>query len=675
MSKTAVPVAKSAAPKVAPAENKAAVKVLPSVQPMQLAADTEQQNSIEGFFEPGPGKMAPSSPFQFKSTSSIIPTNHSPIQRKSSSTWAFQPNSVGANSDTTSPVQRAAAPANETGLPDNVKSGVEHLSGISLGDVKVHYNSPKPAQLQAHAYAQGTDIHVASGQEKHVPHEAWHVVQQKQGRVQANTQLKGNVPVNDDAGLETEADVMGAKAVAQGKLINNSPKSDTAISMAVAQRVVVQLAYTKSQRRGVNAAISGDKVKEEVEDRPVEGMELLGDSVSQETITYTDDEGEKELDGELVEYDSDDKRKAGAAGVVSSVASLYALYLHAANLKANWKESDLKEKLGLGVEVVEAGGKLAGNIAGTVENFQEAEDEGAGEAAGLASKGGMGFADGLSALKTGVMTIYEVYKTFKLYKSDVEASQAEKAQAAVNIIKGLLTTAGKAVSSIKSIADMMKQGSAGLAGAVPGIGLALNAVDIAVGVYDLMKANDSANEMQKIITATKAANAQADVKVLEHLKKINTDKVKDLKINMALDFVALAGNIAACVPEANSQLAGLSLKLIAGGGKLVVSFFNSMKGMANDKAAANPDSTFGKLFGNKENSSDEIKKRNIATVHFIASHIKAEDAKDENAIKTNKEKVDPIIQAAGTDPQAFYREVKTKDDFNAGMVLIYKNMA
>jgi hypothetical protein len=242
MSKTAVPVAKSAAPKAAPAENKSAVKVLPSVQPMQLAADTEQQNSIEGFFEPGPGKMAPSSPFQFKSTSSLIPTNHSPIQRKSSSTWAFQPNSVGANSDTTSPVQRAAAPANKTGLPDNVKSGVEQLSGISLGDVKVHYNSPKPAQLQAHAYAQGTDIHVASGQEKHVPHEAWHVVQQKQGRVQANTQLKGNVPVNDDAGLETEADVMGAKAL---NLISNNTEANNTIqakmdnsSSAIVQRVL-----------------------------------------------------------------------------------------------------------------------------------------------------------------------------------------------------------------------------------------------------------------------------------------------------------------------------------------------------------------------------------------------------------------------------------------------------
>ena len=46
-------------------------------------------------------------------------------------------------------------------LPDNVKQGVESLSGISMDDVKVHYNSAKPAQLNAHAYAQGTDIHIA----------------------------------------------------------------------------------------------------------------------------------------------------------------------------------------------------------------------------------------------------------------------------------------------------------------------------------------------------------------------------------------------------------------------------------------------------------------------------------------------------------------------------------
>ena len=110
----------------------------------------------------------------------------------------------------TEPVQRQV---NKTGLPDNLKSGIENLSGMSMNDVKVHYNSSKPAQLNAHAYAQGTDIHIAPGQQRHLPHEAWHVVQQKQGRVKPTMQMKRGVPINDDKSLEKEADVMGARAL------------------------------------------------------------------------------------------------------------------------------------------------------------------------------------------------------------------------------------------------------------------------------------------------------------------------------------------------------------------------------------------------------------------------------------------------------------------------------
>ena len=102
-------------------------------------------------------------------------------------------------------------------MPSDLKSGIENLSGMSMDDVKVHYNSARPAQMKAHAYAQGTDIHVASGQEKHLPHEAWHVVQQKQGRVKPTIQMKGQVNINDDAGLEREADVMGQMAVQRFK--------------------------------------------------------------------------------------------------------------------------------------------------------------------------------------------------------------------------------------------------------------------------------------------------------------------------------------------------------------------------------------------------------------------------------------------------------------------------
>lgn len=101
--------------------------------------------------------------------------------------------------------------ANQTGLPDRLKAGIENLSGLSLDDVHVHYNSSKPARLAALAYTQGTDIHVGPGQEKHLAHEAWHVVQQRQGRVRPTMQFEG-VALNDDTALEQEADVMGRHA-------------------------------------------------------------------------------------------------------------------------------------------------------------------------------------------------------------------------------------------------------------------------------------------------------------------------------------------------------------------------------------------------------------------------------------------------------------------------------
>ncbi|AFY43816.1 DUF4157 domain-containing protein [Nostoc sp. PCC 7107] len=109
---------------------------------------------------------------------------------------------------------------NQTGLPDELKAGVENLSGYSLDDVKVHYNSPKPAHLQALAYTQGTEIHVAPGQEEHLPHEAWHVVQQMQGRVKPTMQMKG-LQIDDNEALEKEADVMGERAKYDGSELSH----------------------------------------------------------------------------------------------------------------------------------------------------------------------------------------------------------------------------------------------------------------------------------------------------------------------------------------------------------------------------------------------------------------------------------------------------------------------
>ncbi len=146
--------------------------------------------------------------------------------------------------------QRAETPRpNNTGMPDNLKTGIESLSGFSMDDVRVHYNSSKPATVQALAYTQGTDIHVAPGQEKHLPHEAWHVAQQMAGRVSPTTNING-MPVNDNAGLEHEADVMGEKAVQCKEDVNriSIPKiisSNTgSVQRMPSQESIRELGYT-----------------------------------------------------------------------------------------------------------------------------------------------------------------------------------------------------------------------------------------------------------------------------------------------------------------------------------------------------------------------------------------------------------------------------------------------
>lgn len=187
---------------------------------MQIVGEPTFQfvdNRLEAVAQRKLQEMANISPraMQFKAFQDMA--NNSPQATKTAQLQVMADNHSAQKQQ---PIQKKE---NNTGLPDNLKTGMENLSGISLDDVKVHRNSDKPAQLQAHAYAQGTDIHLASGQEKHLPHEAWHVVQQKQGRVKPTIQMKGKVNVNENAGLEKEADVMGAKALAPTAQLEGGP--------------------------------------------------------------------------------------------------------------------------------------------------------------------------------------------------------------------------------------------------------------------------------------------------------------------------------------------------------------------------------------------------------------------------------------------------------------------
>lgn len=98
------------------------------------------------------------------------------------------------------------------GLPLQLQHGIEHLAGVSMEGVTVHRNSSEPAKIHAEAYAEGDDIYLGPGKEAHLPHEAWHVAQQRLGKVSATTKVAGK-SINTDPALEEDATEMGAKAM------------------------------------------------------------------------------------------------------------------------------------------------------------------------------------------------------------------------------------------------------------------------------------------------------------------------------------------------------------------------------------------------------------------------------------------------------------------------------
>ena len=181
-----------------------------AAQPDSRAA-AAQPGSLQAFVDGSPRMVAQrlmlqsvfGSAFQYQADEPSCHASDAPVQ------------GMAAGPPRAAPSESSMAATDEKGIPGALRTGLESLSGVDLSDVRVHRNSSQPAQMKALAYAQGNDIHLGPGQERHLPHEAWHVVQQRQGRVRETARLAGNRPVNDDPTLETEADVFGARAASE----------------------------------------------------------------------------------------------------------------------------------------------------------------------------------------------------------------------------------------------------------------------------------------------------------------------------------------------------------------------------------------------------------------------------------------------------------------------------
>lgn len=198
-------------------------------------ASMEQENASSGGYA-----IAPPA-FQLKAGNAGNPPNQN------------NHSSSGGASLMPPPFQLKAGSGN---MPDDVRGQMEGTFQTDFSNVNIHQNSQSATDVGALAYTQGNDVHFAPGQFKPdtsagqelIGHELTHVVQQRAGRVQPTTQAAG-MPVNDDKGLENEADVMGRKAVQmKEQQFNSTTSSIVSNSSTIVQRSVTDsIAETDNQ--------------------------------------------------------------------------------------------------------------------------------------------------------------------------------------------------------------------------------------------------------------------------------------------------------------------------------------------------------------------------------------------------------------------------------------------
>ena len=146
---------------------------------------------------------------------------------------------------------------NLTGIPTQMKMDFEQRSGLSFDDVRVHYNSDKPRKIGALAYTQGTQVHIGPGQERYLKHELGHVVQQKTKQI-LHTKIMNGLLVNDDAGLEAEAErYSGSKSIA-GRNDNRVYTSSPVVQgLFVPEKILAEIgALSDSRNPNISTLIS-----------------------------------------------------------------------------------------------------------------------------------------------------------------------------------------------------------------------------------------------------------------------------------------------------------------------------------------------------------------------------------------------------------------------------------
>jgi hypothetical protein len=201
----------------------------------------------------------------------------------------------------------------------DVRARLEPALGADLSGAKVHTgaDSAKAAdKLGARAFTIGQDVHFGAGEyqpgskegDRLIAHEMTHTVQAKSSGIQR----KAGTPVNEDAGLEHEADAMGAKAAGGAHEVSQPHEPAEKEADAAADHAVDKLhGDGKDAAHGAGAA-QGDKSEKRAakEAAPPIGAKLVEGAIFRMPKVGAD----HDEDAEGQKSGGKDRRKPGSLG-------------------------------------------------------------------------------------------------------------------------------------------------------------------------------------------------------------------------------------------------------------------------------------------------------------------------------------------------------------------------
>ncbi|MEK0313973.1 hypothetical protein [Cohnella sp. 56] len=359
-----------------------------------------------------------------------------------------------------------------------------------------------------------------------------------------------------------------------------------------------------------------------------------------------------------------------------------------------------------GQELVESGASVV-NDAGVVHT-----GEGIGHAEAVSDWSGS-VGEAISAIKSAFSVVKGIYDMFKKGMSDEGLSKDEAITGTLDLLENSLQAAQGVVKTVKSIKDILDVGTAGLATAIPGIGIAISGISITIKTYNSIKATVSVMKMtaakrefkgaygaggknKDYIVASKkrtlggvhlwstnagtdpvklkarkdqliALGANADAEEAQELKDIQDyELAKEMKyinrkrqirgtMEIGLEMTNIAGDIAT-LTGVGAQV-GVPLKAAAAGAGATMSVARTVKQMGRDRAAQPGAWGVTKAVFNADKSSAVKLAKRIEHSNLILEMVAALPEYrpgDESTLKQYK-RVENFIAASGISPSELYR--------------------